>query len=276
MTSKTNASAEARTLAQQQEWFCRSVTAPEGTETVTAEEAARVLKPSRQLNSAMRLQIYRHAYRARLVECLADDYAGVARGLGERAFEDVCQGYIEEHPSGSPSLNHFGRHFSAFCRTRTFAGAAFFADLAALEWAIVEAIHAPASEPLTAADIAAIDADAWHGVKLLANPSLRVLELRYPTNDYLSSIKDGSPAPVPSAAPEFIAVYRSKFGIRRVTLEAELARLVQQLAGGTCLGPALEQLASGLGHLDEAAASTRIAGWFQQATASGLFCGVST
>ena len=86
--------------------------------------------------------------------------------LGEAAFEAVAHDYIDEHPSRSPSLNGFGRSMAPFLAERADAvGAAgvgaFAADLARVEWAIVEAIHAAPSPPLTLDRFEHMTPDQW-------------------------------------------------------------------------------------------------------------------
>ena len=66
------------------------------------------------MTAAERLAIYRDGYRARLVECLADDYPAVRHLLGAEAFEAIAHAYVDKHPSRSPNLNAFGRLMPAF------------------------------------------------------------------------------------------------------------------------------------------------------------------
>lgn len=73
-----------------------------------------LVTPGPRLGAAERVEIYRDGYRARLVECLADDYAAVRSAIGADAFEAAARGYIDAYPSRSPSLNAFGRAMPDF------------------------------------------------------------------------------------------------------------------------------------------------------------------
>src|SRR5688572_24287524 len=64
--------------------------------------------------AGQRVAIYRDAYRARLVECLADDYPGVAYLFGTETFRDLCQHYIRDVPPRG-SLNFYGARFAGYC-----------------------------------------------------------------------------------------------------------------------------------------------------------------
>ncbi|WP_163367521.1 HvfC/BufC N-terminal domain-containing protein, partial [Klebsiella aerogenes] len=60
------------------------------------------------------LQVYRHAYRARLAEALADNYTVLARALGDEAFDALAQAYLAAHPSRHPSIRWFGAALADF------------------------------------------------------------------------------------------------------------------------------------------------------------------
>src|SRR5258706_10996091 len=156
-----------------QDWFAAAVMHPVGViesvrergavgdQPVGESDAERVVAPSSRLSGLERVAIYHEAYRARLVECLADDYPALQHALGEPSFETLCHAYITEHPSRSPNLNSFGRRMSDFCRTRNEPLAAFAADLAALEWAMVDVVHAAPAEWLPGVTHSTIPPKEW-------------------------------------------------------------------------------------------------------------------
>ena len=57
------------------------------------------------------LAVYRHAYRAQLVACLADTYEKVWAWLGDDAFEVVARRHIEVNPPHSWTLGDYGKTF---------------------------------------------------------------------------------------------------------------------------------------------------------------------
>src|SRR5690606_2409343 len=101
---------------------------------------------------------YHHAYHARLVECLADDFPCVQAVCGEEVFATLARGYIAAHPSRHPNLNGYGAGFPLWLRRlrRPLVHRALLADLAALEWALVDVLHAQAAPVLDATALAAI------------------------------------------------------------------------------------------------------------------------
>ena len=262
-------------LRSHQEWFLAVITTPEHEPApVDSTSAGRLVTPSSTLSSLARLEIYRRSYRARLIECLADDYPVLQETLGEETFEGLCRAYIDKHPSTEPSLNRFGRHLADFCRNHALSGPDFAADLAALEWAVVLAIHAPTAPPLTAEDLARISIESWPEIRLVPNPSLGVHAFDYPVSAYLSARRRGEAAALPAARRCSVAVYRTEQSVWRLELTPPMATLVESLSRGETLGASLSLVAAQLDGVPEAEAAQNVTTWFSHAVSSGLFSGI--
>jgi hypothetical protein len=260
-------------LRSQQELFCAAVMTPEDeTELLDDASAARLVTPSKTLSALERLAIYRTAYHARLIECLSDDYPVLKHALGDAEFAEICRGYVARHPSTGPSLNDFGRHMADFARTALTDVAGFAGDLAKLEWAVVLAIHAPTAPVLATEELAKVPAERWPEVRLVANPSLRILHFAYPVNDYFQAYRSGGAPSIPSGARASVAVYRTGRSIWRLPLTAAMVVLFESLAHGTALGPSLALLEPLLA--DDPEAAPRVMAWFRQGVSSGLFSGL--
>jgi len=253
------------TLRAQQTWLSRAVTTPEG-----EPDAARMLTPGPRLTSAERLQIYRDGYRGRLVECLADDYPAVHYLLGEAAFEALAHDYIEEHPSRSPNLNAFGRSMSSFLAEHGGPVGPFAADLARLEWAIVEAIHAAPSPPLTLERLEHMTPEQWAGATLAPAASVRVLCLAHPANAYFQAFRDDARPSAPGPAASATLVHRRGWVVWRTDLTAPMARLLEAITRGAPLG---EALAAAISDEDEGA-QANVTHWFRDWVGGGVFTSV--
>lgn len=264
-------------LRETQAWFAAAVTTPESEPSrVSAAAAAHELTPGPKLTALERLGIYRTAYHARLVECLTDDYPALRAALGERSFEALCRAYVAEHPSTGPSLNWFGAGVPAFCRAQQALDARdFAADLATLEWAIVEVIHAPGAPAMTAAALAEVPGDAWAQARLEPTPAFRLLRADYPVNAFFQAFRDDAAPAIPRPSPSATAVYRSGPTVWRMALTAPMAALLERLVAGETLGDALEHAASAFEGVSEEIAGQRLMSWFQGWVSGGLFTGVS-
>jgi hypothetical protein len=257
-------------------WFSRAITTPEsapGPE--RASEAARRLTSGPRMTALERLEVYRRAYHTRLVECLADDYPAVRHALGAGAFDALCRAYIARHPSRGPSLNDYGRSMAAFLLSHDalspFSIRAFAADLASLEWAIVDVIHSATAEHVTLDGLRDVPLELWAEARLVPTPALRLLRLEYPANAYFQAMLDGRNPAVPAAATSCVVVYRNGPKVWRMDLTQPMFAVLESLAAGRSLGESLEQAAGSFAEDDEGAAGRRVTGWFREWVASGLF-----
>lgn len=264
-------------LREAQQWFARAITTPESEPSaVSAEGAAQELTPGPRLSSLERLDVYRTAYHARLIECLVDDYPALQAALGERSFEALCRAFVARHPSTSPSLNTYGAPMAAFCRTETALDCrAFAADLATLEWAIVEVIHAPGAPPLRPERLAAVPADAWAHARLEVTPAFRLVRAAYPVNTFFQAFRDDKSPSIPEASPSATAVYRSGPTVWRMDLTSPMATLLERLVAGDALGSALELAAGTMDGVPEDVLGQRLMTWFQGWVSGGLFTGIA-
>jgi hypothetical protein len=255
-------------------WFARAIMQP-GSE---VEEVAARLTAGPRLGATERLEIYRQGYRSRLVECLADDYPVLQHAIGEEPFHELCISYIERHPSEGPNLNYFGRHMESLCRDQTvalpFEERAFAAGLAALEWAMVEVIHAASSDPLTLEGLQDMPPEAWPAARLVPNQALRVLRFDYPVNAYFQQFRDGGDPALPAPGQSSTVVYRNGRTVWRMDLTPPMFDVLSALIGGVALGEALGRAESGLEGVDPTEVAQRVTFWFREWVSSGLFARV--
>jgi hypothetical protein len=202
----------------------------------------RLVTPGPMLSASERLRIYNDGYFARLIECLADDYPALAYALGEEAFSSLAREYIEQKPSGSPSLNAYGSGMPEFCHGRAEPWAAFASDLSRLEWALVEAVHAPVSSGLAPDALSSIPASRWHTARLVPNLTLHVLRFDYPVNQYFQAFRDGRGPVVPEPRASATAVYRHGLTLWRMDLAPAATLLLQDLVAGVPLASAVSAL----------------------------------
>jgi hypothetical protein len=243
-----------------------------------AEDAEQVVTAGPRLSARERLEIYRSGYRARLVECLLDDYPVLAETLGEERFEALCHAYVDRHPSSSPSLNAFGRKMPAFCRERE---GVFASELAALEWALVEVLHAATPPSLDLATLQAIPIEDWAGVRLIKGETVRLLSFEHPVNAYYQGRRIGEKPDVPAPSPTATAVYRQGLTLWRLDLTPAMTRVLSALLDGVPIGAALERMTRfaipdgrGADESDPAAlaeAERSVMTWFREWVEAGFF-----
>jgi hypothetical protein len=136
------------------------------------------LPPGLDATRAAGMAVYRNAYRARLLDVLADSYARTARLVGADAFHQAAAHHLIAHPPSAWTIDRAGEGFADTC-AELFAHDPDVAELAWLEWAMQSAFTAADEAPLThagfAAATAAFDAADWEQLVLvpIAGTALR-------------------------------------------------------------------------------------------------------
>jgi hypothetical protein len=249
-------------LRSRQVAFAEAVTGPD-----PGPDATRLVTPGPRMTATERLAIYRDGYSGRLVECLADDYPAVRHLLGAEAFEAIARAYIHEHPSRSPNLNAFGRSMPAFLAAHATP---FATDVARLEWALVEAIHAAASPPLAIDRFEHMTPEQWATAVLVPAASVRVLRFDYPADRYYQAFRDDEHPAAPEPARTATLIHRRGWVVWRTELAAPMARLLEAIVSGIALG---EALATSMVEADEGAQAS-VTQWFREWVAADVFTAV--
>lgn len=112
------------------------------------------------VSAAQRLGIYHHAYRARLVEALADTFARTELYAGGDSFAVWATRFAEHSPPESRSLNRYGETFPAFLQQRFPHNPELF-ELARLDWDLRSRFDMADTPALDSALAAELPPDTW-------------------------------------------------------------------------------------------------------------------
>ena len=151
------------------------------------EVAASFIAPNSNLTAFERLEIYNHQYWYRVLGALAEDFPGLRTIVGSRKFHALSVAYLTAHPSRSFTLRNLGSHLAQWLAANPkYAGRrhALAVDVARIEWAFVETFDSAEDTPLTAEQIATLDA----GSRLALQPHLQLIPLSYPADDLVLSL----------------------------------------------------------------------------------------
>ncbi len=134
-------------------------------------------------SAAVAMEVYRNNYRGNLHDALAGAYPVVKQLVGDDFFRFMARKFIEQSPSQSANLHHYGAELANF--VATFAPAqelVYLPDVAALEWAYHVAYFVE-DEPMLALDrLAQIPPDQYPDLILRIHAACRVLHSRYPVS----------------------------------------------------------------------------------------------
>ena len=128
-----------------------------------------------------RLGTYFNAYRIRLIDCLAIDYSGLQKYLGEQVFENLALAYLKAHPSSQPSIRWFGKDLVDYlASTYTHQDREFLSELANFEWTQGLVFDARDETSLYRLDdMAMVPAEAWPEIRINFKPAMRWLDLNW-------------------------------------------------------------------------------------------------
>lgn len=256
----------------------------------TKKVVAELIKPSDRLTSFERLEIYNRQYWFRLFDSFREDFPGLRMVLGERKFKKLAQEYLVRYPSRSFTLRNLGRSLEEFLRKEphwTNPHQKLALDVARFEWAQIVAFDSETRPVLSAEDF--LDQDPSR-LRLNLQPYLSLLELDYPVDDFLISLKKqalrsetsnasqshrgtlrNKKRTLPKLKKTFVAVHRMENTLYYKNLEHEAYRILIALQNGETLKKActtaLESNTSAPKNWE-----SLIKQWFQTWTALGWFC----
>ncbi len=194
-------SGRAADLKRTQELFWSLIAAPEGVRPAVAglarggrtgdDALEEVFVGDERLPAVDRVDIYANMYFYRLLDSLREDYPRVAAAIGGARFHNLVTDYLLRHPSSHPSLRHLGRSLPAFLGGHPIGRAyPYLADLAALEWARIEAFDAPDAEPVTRDDLARLPGERAGEARPVLIPAFRLLRFDHDVVRLWRDLKD--------------------------------------------------------------------------------------
>lgn len=245
-------------LGALQRWFQATVCHPGGvsagvrSETAVAAIAAiavdEIACGSTRQTAEERLAVYAHAYWARLLECLREEFPVLRATVGNEAFDGLAVGYLIAHPSTSYTLGRLSEHFPEYLRSTIADGvedafSALVVDLARLEHSVNDVFDAPGGETLgflTVEQLARVAAADRSSLHLALLPTVRVLSFHTNVNDVFTATRAGlETLPTPVFSPTFVALTRRDYVVRRLSLTAIQFELLTAIVAGQSLNEAL-------------------------------------
>jgi hypothetical protein len=188
-----------------------------------------------------RLDVYRNAYYQRLEEALARDFPALRAVVGDEAFGRLAAAYLAANPSTRPSLRFLGQHLQDWLRRAREEPA--LADLAGLEWAVLQAFDAPDAAALTVAGFEGIPAEQWPGLRLALHPSVSLLALEANARELWLAMRRAGPLPAPEPTTEWLVVWRGRGEPQVEAISAGCHAFLAAFVRGSSFASACEALA---------------------------------
>jgi hypothetical protein len=196
-----------------------------------------------------RLDIYRRAYRVRLIEALDDTYPILHAVLGDEVFSALGEEFVAAQPSVHRSIRWYGGELPDFLgRSPPYAEQPILAELALLEWTLAEVFDAADAEPKSRAVLSAVDASAWSELRFEFHPSLRRLRLQWNTAAVWQAMSRDEAPPDPLRAEHAVPwlLWRQNLQNYFRSMTAEEALALDSALRGDSFGEICEVLAERL------------------------------
>jgi hypothetical protein len=193
-----------------------------------------------------RYDIHRNNVTASLIDALAAIYPAVERITGAEFFRTMARQHVRATPPASPLLFEYGRDFPHFidgyAHTQELP---WLGDVARIERAWLDAYHAADAEPLSLADLAAVDPAQLFDAVLVPHPAARLVRSRYPALSIFVMNRQpaSSGARLESDEAEDALVSRPEFDVTIRSLPPGGGNMLDALMNGQPLGAALAQAA---------------------------------
>lgn len=260
----------------------------------TKEMVERIIKPNDRLTSVERLEIYNRVYWFRILSSLAEDFPGLRAVIGQRGFDKLLVAYLSELPSESFTLRNLGSrlegwlpdHLEFVPKTERIA-----LDMVRLEWADIDVFDSAELPKVSESDLGNLGEDPVFHLQ----PYLRLLDLAYPVDDLLLSIRrdqgDAEPesdvasnvvvmestprrhkrVPLPKRKKIYLAVHRQDNVVYFKRLQPEAFALLRALQQGKPLSTAIAESVNWSNQKVEYI-TVRLHDWFANWASLGWFC----
>lgn len=211
------------------------------------------------------LEVYRNAYRARLISALRAGYERVWTWVGDAAFDAAAAHHLILHPPTSWTLDDAGKGFDVTL-AELFPQDPEVAELAWLEWAMQCAFTAADAETLDATGFATrtagFDEADWASLRLMFAPSLVVQAVRTACADIWRAMAEAGDAPEAVVLDEAatLIVWRDGLQPRFRVLAPDEAEALAAMQRGASLGEVCQSLATMLGEEQASAEAGAILG----------------
>lgn len=232
------------------------------------DRALTCVESTAKLSAKRRLDIYHNAYRARLVEVLADTYERLVRYIGDSQFDAAARAYIEAFPPAARNLRDYGGTFQDFLAGR-FADDPEVAELAGMDLRLRNTFDAPDAEPLGLSQLASLHPEEWDASVFSLHPTASLQSFNWNAPAIWQSLNEERAPPVAERLPQPVMwlFWRKQLQPHFRSLSDEEATALQAIGRGEAFGEVCTALARARPDLDIA---PQIALWLRTWLEDGL------
>ena len=127
------------------------------------------------IDKQTRLNIYTNAYKLRLRGVIDTDHEILSYYLGDELFDQLVEGYINDHPSTHTSLRSYCENIPDYLKNNApFNEHPVIAELARFEQTLLFAFDANDSSTSNIFDLDRLSVEEWPSIKIRFHPSVQL------------------------------------------------------------------------------------------------------
>ena len=182
-----------------------------------------------------RLAVYANAYDWRLIDALDKEYGLFTKLLGEEAFVELAEAFIDAYPSQFYSIADFSKPLVQFLSEHPpYSQQAYLSEIARLIKALIVSLEAADAPILSYQALQAIPAQNWPSLCFKCHPSVQCFSLAWNSFAIWQALVKEKPAPNPQREACYCMVWRKELQSYALTLTEAEAVTLKALQAGVC------------------------------------------
>jgi hypothetical protein len=195
---------------------------------------------------AERMDIHRNTFASVLTTALRLSYPAVHLLVGAKFFEGAARIFIRDHPPTSACLDDYGEEFPGFLSDfEPAVSLPYLPDVAALERAVIRALHASDADPLDPHRLAALAEHDRARVRFAPRPSVGLVRGDHPADLIWRAVLEQDDAALsaidPGPGQAWLLVERLATGVEVRRMSESAWGFTSALCAGRPLAAALDE-----------------------------------
>ncbi|MCX4029956.1 putative DNA-binding domain-containing protein [Endozoicomonas sp. SM1973] len=157
-----------------------------------------------------RLEIYRNAYQIRLKKTIETDHEILGLYLGDALFDEMVEGYLNNHVSHYTSLRQFADSLPHYLATTSpFIDYPIISELAAFERLLLTAFDAADIQRMTPEYLTTVPTEQWPSLHLTFHPSMQIFSAHWNTVEIWQALKACKTPPAANTTQALWIIWRN-------------------------------------------------------------------
>lgn len=188
-----------------------------------------------------RLAVYSNAYAWRLIDALAQEYGLLAKLLGDEAFMELAEMFIDSHPSQFYSIAKFSEPLVQFLTEQApYSEQPYLSELAQLIKALITSLEAADAPCLNFEALAKVPEQNWPSLCFTFHPSVHYFSFNYNTYAIWQALVQEKPVPEVQMSQHHCVVWRKGLQSYAIALTPAEALVLSLLKQASCFADVCE------------------------------------